>query len=227
MSNGFQYLDSLKDAIKELGKFTPDLNEAIEKGEKQAETRDKVIETINEMCDALQLASDLVSKELSTSIIEFSQVKQGQENLLRGYFERVAIRFSESSLWLLLHEGKVCGELHKVGDRFEQPFSMVAMSSLSLWENVRTFFCRSNNMSNLLHGLIEGEREYLRNLSAFLNEVRNCVEDAIQRIPWGNDQALKMKGEELIQLMRERRSSLQTKLSEIRVVADAVIAELH
>jgi hypothetical protein len=226
MSVDLQYLDSAKDAIKEVKGFASDLSTAIAKGEEQATTRDGAIQTINEMCDALQLASDLIAKELSASITEFNRIRVQTEDVLRAYFERVAIKFSESSLRLLLHEGTVCGELHKLGDRFEQPFSKQTISGVSFWENVRTFFFRSNRMSNVLHGLIEGEREYLRDFSAFLNEVRDSAETSTQ-VAWGNEEILRGKGEGLVQLMRGKRSGLQKKLSEIREEADTAIAALH
>ncbi|KKO19760.1 MAG: hypothetical protein L3J18_07295 [Candidatus Brocadia sp.] len=226
MGIDMQYLNLAKDAIREVVNLAPDLNKAIAKGEEQATTRDGVIQTINEMCDALQLASDLISKELSTSITEFNRIRPEKEEVLQAYFERVATKFSEPSLRLLLHEGTVCGELHKLGDRFEQPFSKETTSGVSWWENVRTFFSRSNSMANVLHGLIEGERNYLRSFSEFLDDVRDSAETATQ-VPWENNATLRTKGEELVKLMRQKRSGLQSKLSEIRVAADAALGALH
>src|SRR5215831_3870545 len=138
MGNDLQYLDSTQLAFKEVGNLGSELTKALEKGEEQAATRDGAIQTINEMCDALQLASDLIAKELSASITEFNRIREDKEDVLRAYFERMAIKFSESSMRLMLHEGKVCGELHKLGDRFEQPFSKQTMGGVSFWENIKT-----------------------------------------------------------------------------------------
>jgi hypothetical protein len=178
------------------------------------------------MCDALQLAADLISKELSAGVTEFNRLWPEKEGVLRGYFERIAVRLSEPSLRLLLHEGTVCGELHKLGDRFEQPFSKEAVSGISFWQNVKTFFSRSNHMSSVLHGLIEGERDYLRGFSSFLDDARSLAETATQ-IPWGDDQALRNQGQNLVQLMRDKRAILQRKLVDIRAAADGAIAALH
>lgn len=226
MTTGMQYLDQAQEAIKDIAGLGSDLSKAIAKGEEQATTRDGVIQTINEMCDALQLAADLISKELSAGITEFNRLRQEKEEILRGYFERIAVRLSEPSLRLLLHEGTVCGELHKLGDRFEQPFSKETGSGVSFWQNVKTFFSRSNDMSNVLHGLIEGERDYLRGFSSFLDDARNLAESATQ-VAWGNDAALRTQGENLIQLLREKRAILQRKLFEIRTAADRAISALH
>jgi hypothetical protein len=226
MANGLHYLDQAQDAIKDIAGLGSNLSKAIAKGEEQATTRDGVIQTINEMCDALQLAADLISKELSAGITEFNRLWQEKEGVLRGYFERLAVRLSEPSLRLLLHEGTVCAELHKLGDRFEQPFSKETISGVSFWQNVRTFFSRSNHMSNVLHGLIEGERDYLRGFSSFLDDARGLAEAATQ-IPWGDDHALRNQGQNLVQLMRDKRAILQRKLVDIRSAADGAIAALH
>ena len=226
MTNGMQYLELAKDAITEVRGLAPDLAKAIAKGEEQATTRDGAIQTINEMCDALQLATDLIAKELSASITEFNRLQGENEGMLHGYFERLALRLSEPSLRLLLHEGTVCGELHKLYDRFEQPFSKQTISGVSLWQNVKTFLSRSNNMTIVLNGLVEGERDYLRGFSSFLNDVRARAEAGTQ-IPLGNDAALRAHGQALVQLMRDKRTTLLGKLSDIRVAADGAIAALH
>jgi hypothetical protein len=226
MANGMQYLELAKDAITDIGGFGPDLSKAIAKGEEQATTRDGTIQTINEMCDALQLATDLIARELSAGIMEFNRLQGEREEMLRGYFERIALRLSEPTLRLLLHEGTVCGELHKLGDRFEQPFSKHTIAGVSFWENVKTFLSRSNSMSNVLHGLVEGERDYLRGFSSFLNDVRDRAEAATQ-IRWEDDATLRTHGQALVQLMRDKRAILLGKLAEIRAAADGAIAALH
>src|SRR5205823_3421086 len=128
MPETIRYLDQARDGFEEIAGLGSELSRAIELGEQQATTRDGAIQTINEMCDALQLAADLISKELSACITEFNRLRADDEQVLRGYFERTAVRLSEPSLRLLLHEGTVCGELHKLGDRFRQPFSKQTIS---------------------------------------------------------------------------------------------------
>jgi hypothetical protein len=81
-------------------------------------------------------------------------------------------------------------------------------------------------MSNVLHGLIEGERDYLRGFASFLDDVRDRAEAATQ-IAWGDHVTLRTHGQTLAQLMRDKRGILQGKLAEIRVAADGAIAALH
>lgn len=220
------YLDEAKSAIDDLGSIGSSLKDAIALGKEQASTRDGVIQTINEMCDALQLAVDLIAKELSASIIEFNRIKQGKEEILRGFFERLAARLSEPQLRLLLHEGQVCSELHKLGDRFETPMSPESIAALSVWEAVKAFFTRSSPMAATLHGLIEGERDYLRDFAAFLDDVRDRAEKATF-IAWGEASALRQEGDSLIELMREKRTALQKKAANIRKAADTAIETMH
>ena len=219
-------LDSTKNALKDVASLGSDLKKAIDLGKEQATTREGVIQTINEMSDALQVASDLIAKELSSSITEFHAQPGGGEAQLRGCFERLALRVSEPSLRLLLHEGRVCGALHKIGDRFETPFSPESVAALSFWQSIRTFFTRSSMMSQVLHGLIEGERDYLRDFSSFLEEIRIGSEEALA-VQWGNEVELKKKTASMISLIREKRKSLLNKALEVRDAADAVIDELH
>src|SRR5689334_692051 len=112
MSDKIDYMDFAEDGLKEVSHHAPDLLKAFEKGEKQAKTRDGVIQTIDEMCDALQAATDLIAAEISKSIIEFNSFRPNpQAAVLRSYFGRVAAKFSRPALGNLLHEGRVCGEL--------------------------------------------------------------------------------------------------------------------
>lgn len=52
-----------------------------------------------------KLATDLIAKELSAGITELNRLQDGKEEMLREYFERIALRLSEPSLRLVLHEG--------------------------------------------------------------------------------------------------------------------------
>ncbi len=219
------YLNNTRTALDEVTELAPSLKKAIELGEFQGETRDGVIQTINEMSDALQLASDLIGKELSASITEFNRLRSDKEDVLRGYFERLAAKLSEPSLRLLLHEGHVCAELHKLGDRFEW-LSPQAMTGLSAWEAVKVFFNRASTMSHVLHGLIEGERDYLRDFASFLDDVRNQAEVATG-VPPGSEDFLRQKGDELIHLMRQKRQALNDESVKIRQAADKAILALH
>ncbi len=126
MPDHVDYLERASKAVTEVGDMVGQIDKVLKKREEQADARKGAIRTINEMVDALQLAVDLISKEISSATIEFNTVRWQKEEALQGYFERVASRFSDKPLRLLLHEGKVCGELHALGDRFGQPFSGVS-----------------------------------------------------------------------------------------------------
>ena len=226
MPDKLNYLDMTKDAFSDVAGKVSEIANIIKKGDEQADTRRGAIQTINEMCDALQLACDLISRELSSSIIEFSQLRNGKEEALRGYFERVAIKFGEPSLRILLHEGKVCVELHALYDRFRQPFSNVTTGGVSFWENVKTFFTRSSAMSMALDGLHSGEMHYLRDFASFLDVIRDNAEKNLS-IPFGNYGNLQQAGEELAVLMREKRQDMQNQVLAMRNDANACIEKLH
>jgi hypothetical protein len=225
MSANVQSFELAKQALDEVKDLAPGLKEALDLGKEQASTRDGVIDTINNMCDALQLASDLVSEKLSAKIVEYNQTKDKKEDAMISYFGRLVNTFSENNIWILLHEGKVCGELHKLGDRFETPFSPEAMGGLSFLENVMTFFRRSSSMSLTLHCLLEGERQYLRDIAAFLGDLRARAEAATGL--WGQREALRGEGDAIVQLMRNKRQILVEQVRQLRLSADASIEALH
>jgi hypothetical protein len=212
-------------AFSDVHDYGSELKEASKLGEQQATVRDGVIQTINELADSLVLATDLIAKELSATIMEF-QANMMDVGQLRGCCERLAARVSEPQLRLLLHEGKVCGNLHKLGDRFEQPFSYEAMAGMNIWENVTTFFRRSSSMSMALHGLIEGERDYLRAFADFLDEVRTEAEQAAA-LGWGQELMFKEQVADLIKLIQEKRQVLQDEARQVRKMADTAINTLH
>jgi len=226
MCGRVEYLDLAKDALIEVGGKVGEIGEVIKKGDEQADARKGAILAIHEMCDALQLACDLISKELSTTIIEFNNVRAEKEEAIRGFFQRTAFKYSNDSLRQLLHEGKVCGELHALGDRFSQPFSDVTTGGVSLWETVKTFFRRSNRMSMALDGLYEGEMNYLNDLTNFLNDVRDEAENATA-IDWGKVETLKEAGDALTEHMRNKRQTLQDQIHVLKSAADDCINKLH
>lgn len=213
------------EAFGEVDNLGPALKNAVELGDKQATVRDGVIQTINELADALVLASDLIAQELSGTVIEF-HTNMMDETLLKGCFKRLAARVSEPSLRLLLHEGKVCGSLHKLGDRFRQPLTYSSMSGLSVWDEVKTFFGRSNSMDIALNGLLEGEQDYLHDLADFLNDVGKLAEEGAGTA-WGQEELLKQSALAIIKLVQEKRQTLLDKAREVRQKADIAIATLH
>jgi hypothetical protein len=135
----------------------------------------------------------------------------------------MAFKFSEPSLRLLLHENKVCGELHILGDKFKQPFSPETTGGTSIRDNVRAFFSRSTNMHHAIEGLFEGEISYLRDISDFLSEVRDQATEATS-LP---EDKLIDAGESLIAQMKDKRNILQRQAREIQDAAYGSIAKLH
>lgn len=226
MPDKVDYLDITRHALSEISGDASEILKILEEGDKQADTRQGVIQTVHEMCDALQLACDLISKEISSSILEFNGLRKGNGELLNGYFTRTAFKFSSEALRQLLHEGKVCGELHALGDRFKQPLTDVTTGGVSLWENVKAFFSRSTSMSIALEGLYEGERNYLYNLSDFLFEIRDRAEAATS-LDLDDVEGLRSAGEQLVGLMREKRQVLQDQIREVKLAADDCVKKLH
>jgi hypothetical protein len=220
------YLDQIKQGIDEVPGIVPALREAMAIGAEGAETRDGVIQTINEMCDALQHATDLIAKELSLSIMEFNQLHAAHEVELRAYFDTLTVRFSDTALRTLLHQGGVCGALHKLGDRFGTFSAPESFAGLGFWDNVKTFFKRSNKMKAVLDSLITGEQEYLRELSQFLNDVVSRAETAVAIAP-GQEQELRRQGQDIVCLMREKREIIHSQVDAVRKAGDGAIRTLH
>jgi hypothetical protein len=211
-------LDATQQGVKEIF-------EILERGDQQAETRDAVIATINDLCDGLQAGADLVSKELSSAILEYHALPADVPRSLVGFFERTAARVANPHLRLLLHEGKVCGRLHALGDRFSQPFSPESRSAVSAWQAVCTLFTRSNPMSIAINGITEGEQHYLYEFGEFLNEIRDAAE-AGAALVWQDEAAARKEGARLVDRMREKRTALQRQILELRGAADEAIAKL-
>src|SRR5438067_4863043 len=92
------YLSKVKDGMEELEKaFTP--------ADKQSDAREGAIDTINKMCDALQLACDKISEQISGTLLEFDELLTEKDaGELQTFFRRTARRFSHESLSLLLHD---------------------------------------------------------------------------------------------------------------------------
>lgn len=218
-------LDFTNQGLGELLNFVPDVMKVIKMGGEQAKTRDRIIDCINGMCDALKLAADLLSADISARISEFNRVRHDKEQVLRAYFERVGASFSEPALRSRLHEGQVCGELHKIGDRFTQPFSDETLSASSAWQAVLTFFKRSSAMSIAVQGLVYGEQNYIRDYVCILDDVCKATE-AATAIPWNQRDILEKAGEQLVQKMRLARDIISEKALQIRRRGDRVIQEL-
>ena len=226
MPEKVQYLEIVRDAFAEVGDMAGQLNDIVKQGDEQANVRDGAIRTIHQMCDALQLACDLISKEISSSIVEYGSVRYGPEEAIRGFFQRTAFKYSDQSLRLLLHEGKVCGELHALGDRFTQPLSPESRSAVPFMEAIKMFFRRSSTMSIALDGLYEGEMNYLVDLTGFLNEIRDHAEQAASGY-WGDVDGLRQEGDALMEQMRAKRQTMQDQLRAIKSEADGSIGKLH
>ena len=99
MNNQMPYLNVTRNAFTEVAS---QIDDVVKKGDEQADTRKGIIQTINEMCDALQLACDLIARELSAGSMEFNQVKKGKD-LCGAYVLEQSGKFLAS----LIHQGWV------------------------------------------------------------------------------------------------------------------------
>jgi hypothetical protein len=191
------------------------LDDVAKLGAIQVEAREGAIQIVNELCDSLQLAADLIAHEISKTVAEYHETLSSPDTL-HGFLRRTAIRFSEPSLWVLLHEGKVCGSLHALGDRFRQGGSREAWSAVPFWETILAFFVRSTSMSRALQSLVGGEKEYLRSIASFLRDVQQEAEVASS----SKDAAT------LVATLRAKRAAIGTQARELREAGDACIAKL-
>ncbi len=214
MTGQIPFVELTREGLREAAKEAASLAQA------QTSVRGEVIRTINTLVDTLQLAADVVGKEISATIAEHNDGRRGQRG---GFLSRAAARFSHDGLWVLLHEGRVCGPLHELGDRFANPLSKEVWSGISAWEAVMTFFRRTSPMSQALQRLREGEGAYLHELAQFLDDARNFAEQ--HRHDQG-DQA-EQSCEELVSRLRDKRSALLSAIWSLRSAADECIAKLH
>lgn len=223
MPNKLDYLSEVKEGLNDLTSLTSQIEKALERAEKQGHVRADAIRIINAMCDALQLACDLVSSELTAKVVEFNGIVHSQDKAkFTSFFGDTARRFGDVSVGQLLHEGKVCGELHALGDGFAQPFSQQTQSGVSFTQALVTLFRRSNPMSQALEKLHGGEREYLRSVETFLFDI---VTDAMSAS--GDLEALRESGQKLVGKMRDKHRTIHEQMWSLRDSADACVKTLH
>jgi hypothetical protein len=226
------HLDDVVSGLTDIADFGPKILKTVESGEKQAKARDAVIDTINSLCDTLQYAGDLVSDELSSSIMEYQSLRYSGPQRLYAFLERLTVRLSGPALRNRLHEGQVCGNLYKLLDRFRQPFNTVTPFSVDILQWLATLFRRSNNMSRALNGLEEGEQHYLRHIASILNQAREKTEEARMVVydtqdVEGTAARLRSAGDALVDLLRQNRREIESKFHSIRIAGDTAIKSLH
>ncbi|MFO0547740.1 MAG: hypothetical protein U0271_05090 [Polyangiaceae bacterium] len=203
----FEQLQIAMEEVRELSKF-------------QTGTRDGIITVINELCDTLALACNLVVREIGSTLVDY-QAARGSTDRTRDFVGATAKRFSNDALRALLKEGRVCGPLHMLGDRLRQPFSSETSAAVPFWEALRAIFTRSTTMSNVIHGLHEGERQYLCDIENLLHEVQARAEQGLSPHADPNSAA-----EGLALLLRHKRDVLRVSSRSLRDAADACIAAL-
>jgi hypothetical protein len=224
MPDELPILSLVGSGFSELSNGAGSVSKALEKADAQVETRQDAIRVINYMCDALQKAESIVTRALTESVMEYNKLRDGNRQTLVDYFERTAHKFSEDALGQKLLEGEVCADLHGLYDAFSQPFSAVSRSGLSVTDAVRTVFTRSSSMSMALSGLQDGERIYIRETTAFLNDVVDKARDATGL---STEDETRAKGDQLARKMRRKVKALRAQTSAVRETADECIETLH
>ncbi len=230
-------MSSMPDELSDIASGLKDvpwdvLDKSLKRGEKQAESRDMVIDALNRLGNALQLAADLVSAETSKIIMEYAEVRTSNIESLQSFFARSATRLDEPSLRVLLHEGKVCGELHRIADRLRQPFTWLSASSLSLTDWLRTLGARTNTMAIAIGGLTEGERHYLFGIARHLERARLRAESA-RTAPVntsdieGSRTQLVAAGDEFIAQLQDGRARINSRVIDICSAARHAAKLLH
>ena len=185
-------------------------------GDKQSKERNQVIDVIDRLTNALQTACDLVSSQLGKAIIDYNKLfKSKAKKHYEDYLTSVSIRCDEAALGKLLREGEVCGELHKLGDAFKVSTSRQAMAGLSLFDLVKTFFCRTNKMHYQLVCLEGGEQVYLQRISGSLLSIRQKADDQT-----GSLADLRARAAEVRKMMDDKRSELRREMGPLLAAAD-------
>lgn len=208
--------------------------DTLQKGaEQQAAPRRDAVSVINQMCDALQAGVDVVSHEITAVTLEFSELSRqrldgsidpmGLAQRLHGFLARTAVRFSEPTLRMKFHEGRVCNEMHVLGDRLSGPLGAAGTSSA--WQAIRALFARTTSLGMAVQALTEGEQDYLRQFVWALDAVRQRAEHAAAQ--WGDEETAWRHAEEIVADLRQQRTELTRQAAALRDRADAVIKLLH
>lgn len=219
--------------LRDVAEGMRELSRLIDRADRQqAGMRAEAIAVIQCMCDALQAGADIVSYELSMSILELNDLARRRmeagadtQSLLgnaHGALRRTATRLADPTLRLKFHEGQVCSALHVLGDRLAGPLGSRATSPA--WESIRSLFTRSTSLSRAVHGLLEGEQDYLRDFVAFLDSVRDQAENGLRA--W-DEATVHRTTDEVADAMRGKRAALREQIAQLRQQADAVINAMH
>lgn len=207
----------------------------LQKGQEQQNVpRREAVSVINQMCDALQAGVDVVSHEITAAALEFSELSRqrmdaavpspgGLLQRVNGFLARTAVRFSEPALRMKFHEGRVCNEMHVLGDRLSGPLGAAGTSPA--WEVARALFTRSTSLGAAVRSLTEGEQQYLREFVWALDAVRQRAESAAGQ--WADEAASWREAEAVVAELRQKRAELGRQAAALRERADAVIGLLH
>lgn len=213
------------EGVAELPSIVTQVEAVLAKGERQSEIRDGVVGCVNSLCDALQLASDIVSTEISETIRQLNASRGSAEKTLEA-LTGIPKRFSHEEIGRRLKQGHVCAELHKLHDRFSTPLSKESLAGLSAWDTVRTFFGRSNRMSAVLQGLHEGEASYLHDTTGMIQQVIDDADALATRLSRSGE-IPQPDLDKLVDALRQRRQLMQGRAAALRREGDRVVATLH
>ena len=219
------FLTTAEKAVKDFASVGAQIDKQFTRADEQDTARKKTIQIINAMCDALQLAGDLISREITEATINYNKISDSKTARdFKSFFNDVAFRFSRKNIGAVLTVGKVCGELHALGDSYAQPLSKPSRSGVAFYHALAAFFTRSTPMSCALSGLYHGEREYLNSISYFLQDL---IDDAVAAGGERDLKELRNSGAQLVSKMREKNRSLHDQTRKLRDAADACVETLH
>jgi len=210
MSNPTDYMKSTEKLFEGMGKLA----------RKQTDAQDELVAIINDMCDSLEMANDLIAKEISSAITDINRIKGSKIENIHRCFEKQALRFSNEKLHKTLKAGKVCGDLRKLGKRFGNPLSGQAMGSQSLKAWLSTLFNRSSKMKMHLDRLYWDERDYINHFSELLVKARDLCEKATTE---SDLKKLNKSAENIKKQLRKTRSIVRANIVSLRNTADRCI----
>ncbi len=190
----------------------------------QTDAQDEVVSIINDMCDSLESACDLMVLETSQAIADLNRARSRGPDDLRAAFGKTALRFSGTELLKKLKTGKVCGDLKKLGRRFGNPLSKQTRSSITAQQWLMTFYRRSNSMKRFVEDLYFDERRYLEDFRKILGNVRKYAENSVAI---DNEKTLQKRAETLRQGLQKSREVLRSSIDTLRNTADQVIDSIH
>lgn len=211
---------NIVDYMKNIGKLFEGLAKL---AKTQTHAQDEVISIINDMCDSLESATDLIVKDISKGITDINRIRGQRADAIQKCLRTQVERFSDESLYKTLKTGKVCGDLRRLGKRFGNPLSSQSIGAQSVLDWLKSIFKRSTKMQQLMDRLYWDERDYLNHFSTKLHKIIEMCENALNQ---ADQRKLQNSAESIRKNLFNTRNVMRKDIESLRQTAEHCIDSL-